>query len=66
MTRSKQAVLFLEKEGLALLSMGQPPGRLVLHAAEFCVWLGPWGDDDYVLIRVSKQFFFEKKNQKKF
>jgi hypothetical protein len=30
MTRRQQVVLFLEKEGLALLSIGQPPGRLVL------------------------------------
>jgi hypothetical protein len=31
MARRKQVVLFREKEGLALLSMGQPPGRLVLR-----------------------------------
>jgi hypothetical protein len=28
-------LLFLEKEGLALLSIGQPPGRLVLCARVF-------------------------------
>jgi hypothetical protein len=49
-------LLFLEKEGLALLSMGQPPGRLVLVPRQaFTAERGP------KQIRVFCFFFAKKK-----